>query len=166
MLYPLELLLSSTERGVQAHRTDREARYMASRYPMIYLEEMMRFFRLHRAIFTIVAALMLFAASVWAQGNNRRPSGYGQAPHIRRGHSRHNSWSSRDRPSSVPSKRHQIHGYYRFTNLPPGAYTITVTAPGFDTLKREGLILEVGHLPTVNLELTVGTVKSVVVVEQ
>ncbi|MGA2673663.1 MAG: carboxypeptidase regulatory-like domain-containing protein [Terracidiphilus sp.] len=53
-------------------------------------------------------------------------------------------------------------GYYRFANLPPGAYTLTVTAEGFDTLKREGLTLEVGHLPTVNLELSIGTVKSVV----
>jgi hypothetical protein len=53
-------------------------------------------------------------------------------------------------------------GYYRFANLPPGTYTLTVTAEGFDTLKREGLALEVGHLPTVNLELSIGTVKSVV----
>jgi len=53
-------------------------------------------------------------------------------------------------------------GYYRFANLPPGAYTITVKAPGFDTLKREGLVLEVGHLPTVDLELKVGEVKTVV----
>jgi outer membrane receptor protein involved in Fe transport len=53
-------------------------------------------------------------------------------------------------------------GYYRFANLPPGVYTLTVTAEGFDTLKREGLNLEVGHLPTVNLELSIGTVKSVV----
>jgi hypothetical protein len=44
-------------------------------------------------------------------------------------------------------------GYYRFTNLPPGNYTITVTATGFDTLKREGLVLEVGHLPTMDLTL-------------
>lgn len=53
-------------------------------------------------------------------------------------------------------------GYYRFANLPPGAYTITVKAPGFETLKREGLVLEVGHLPTVDLELKVGEVKTVV----
>src|SRR5258708_5185069 len=39
-------------------------------------------------------------------------------------------------------------GYYRVANLPPGTYTITVTAKGFETVKRE-LVLEVGHLPTV-----------------
>jgi len=53
-------------------------------------------------------------------------------------------------------------GYYRFANLPPGTYTITVTASGFKTVKREGLILEVGHLPTVDFALEVGVASSVV----
>jgi Carboxypeptidase regulatory-like domain len=53
-------------------------------------------------------------------------------------------------------------GYYRFANMPPGTYTLTVTAKGFETLKREGLVLEVGHLPSVNLELKVGGVSTVV----
>jgi hypothetical protein len=48
-------------------------------------------------------------------------------------------------------------GYYRFANLPPGSYTITVTATGFKTFKREGLILEVGHLPTIDTVLEVGS---------
>ena len=56
-------------------------------------------------------------------------------------------------------------GYYRFANLPPGSYTITVKATGFDTLKRENVVLEVGHLPTVNLSLSVGTVSTVVEVK-
>jgi len=42
-------------------------------------------------------------------------------------------------------------GGYRFANLPPGAYTITVTAKGFKTEKREGLTVETGHLPTVDI---------------
>jgi hypothetical protein len=53
-------------------------------------------------------------------------------------------------------------GYYRFANLPPGTYTITVTAAGFKTVKRDGLILEVGHLPSVDIALEVGTASSVV----
>jgi carboxypeptidase family protein len=47
-------------------------------------------------------------------------------------------------------------GYYRFANLPPGTYTITVSARGFKTTKREGLVIEVGHLPTVDIALEVG----------
>ena len=57
-------------------------------------------------------------------------------------------------------------GYYRFANLPPGAYTVTVKAEGFDTLKQEKVTLEVGHLPTLNLTLHVGTVNTVVQVTE
>src|SRR5579862_4789085 len=53
-------------------------------------------------------------------------------------------------------------GYYRFANLPPGTYTITVTAQGFTVLKRENLILEVGHLPNVDFALQVGASETVV----
>lgn len=52
-------------------------------------------------------------------------------------------------------------GYYRFANLPPGEYTITVSADGFSTEKRE-VTLEVGHLPTVDFTLQVGKATEVV----
>ena len=53
-------------------------------------------------------------------------------------------------------------GYYRFTNLPPGTYTIMVRSPGFASLKREGMTIEVGHLPTLDLTLKVGSTETVV----
>jgi hypothetical protein len=53
-------------------------------------------------------------------------------------------------------------GNYRLSNLPPGPYVITVTAKGFTTVKREGLIIEVGHLPTIDLTMTVGGETTVV----
>jgi hypothetical protein len=52
-------------------------------------------------------------------------------------------------------------GYYRFANLPPTTYTITVTQKGFATVKRE-LVLEVGHLPTVDFALEVGSASTIV----
>src|ERR1700727_875667 len=52
-------------------------------------------------------------------------------------------------------------GYYRFANLPPGNYTITVAGNGFETAKRD-LILEVGHLPTVDFVLEIGKASQVV----
>jgi hypothetical protein len=53
-------------------------------------------------------------------------------------------------------------GYYRFANLPPGTYSLTVKAEGFSVVKRDGLVLEVGHLPTVDFALTVGSRETVV----
>src|ERR1700722_11699580 len=53
-------------------------------------------------------------------------------------------------------------GYYRFANLPPGSYTVTVKAAGFSELKREGIRIEVGHLPTLDLALAVGAAGTVV----
>jgi len=53
-------------------------------------------------------------------------------------------------------------GYYRFANLPPGSYVMAITAKGFRTTKREGLVIEVGHLPTVDLTLEVGGTETVV----
>lgn len=56
-------------------------------------------------------------------------------------------------------------GYYRFANLPPGTYTLTVTAPGFETLRRQGIVLEVGHLPTIDLQVKIGQTSTVVEVK-
>jgi len=53
-------------------------------------------------------------------------------------------------------------GYYRFANLPPGVYSLEVTAKGFKTFKRDGLTLEVGHLPTVEISLEVGAAAEIV----
>ena len=53
-------------------------------------------------------------------------------------------------------------GYYRFANLPPGTYKITVSAKGFSTAERGGLPIEVGHLPTIDFVLQVGGTETVV----
>lgn len=67
-------------------------------------------------------------------------------------------------PSLVGAKniRTDTSGYYRFANLPPGTYTVTVTAKGFTTLKRENVVIEVGHLPSLDFELRVGASDTVV----
>jgi hypothetical protein len=66
--------------------------------------------------------------------------------------------------SLVGSKKQETDssGYYRFSNLPPGTYSIRVTAPGFTLLKRDGIVIAVGHLPSLDLQLQVGSTGTVV----
>jgi outer membrane receptor protein involved in Fe transport len=53
-------------------------------------------------------------------------------------------------------------GYFRFANLPPGVYTLVITAPNFRTYKREKIELTVGRLPTIDITLEIGTTSEVV----
>ena len=53
-------------------------------------------------------------------------------------------------------------GYYRFANLPPGTYTVLVSAPNFRSIKRENVDLATGHLPTLDVTLQVGTASETV----
>src|SRR5512142_95201 len=48
-------------------------------------------------------------------------------------------------------------GLYKFANLPPGEYTISVTAPGFRSYKHSNIDLTTGRLPILDISLQVGT---------
>jgi len=67
-------------------------------------------------------------------------------------------------PSLVGSKEFTTDsgGNYRFSNLPPDTYVVTVTAKGFATVKREGVTIEVGHLPTLDIPMQIGGTDTVV----
>ena len=53
-------------------------------------------------------------------------------------------------------------GAYRFAALPPGEYTLTVTAPGFRTARQANIDLTVGRFPVVDVKLQVGVVAETV----
>jgi Carboxypeptidase regulatory-like domain/TonB-dependent Receptor Plug Domain len=53
-------------------------------------------------------------------------------------------------------------GYFRFANLPPGSYTITVTAPNFRSSKQENIMVGTGRLPSIDVTLQVGTASETV----
>lgn len=53
-------------------------------------------------------------------------------------------------------------GYYRFANLPPGTYTLTVSSPGFRTYRQENIALATGRLPTIDVTLQVGATTELV----
>ena len=55
-------------------------------------------------------------------------------------------------------------GAYRLVDLRPGVYTVTVTLPGFSTVKREAVELESNFTMTLNSELKVGALEETVTV--
>lgn len=108
-----------------------------------------------------ICALLLFAATLFAQettaglqGTVKDPSGAVIA----------NASVTVTADTLIGDKTTKTdgNGNYHFANLPPGTYVITVKAEGFATEKKEGLVLEVGHLPTQDLTLQVGKTETVV----
>src|ERR1700752_2753588 len=55
-------------------------------------------------------------------------------------------------------------GQYRIENLRPGQYVITVSLPGFNTVKREGIELTGTFTATVNAEMRIGALEETVTV--
>jgi len=53
-------------------------------------------------------------------------------------------------------------GTFRFSALPPGKYTLTVSAKGFRTSRHEEIALEAGRLPTLEIQLEIGSAAEVV----
>ena len=50
-------------------------------------------------------------------------------------------------------------GQYRVVDLRPGTYTVTFTLTGFNTVAREGIVLEANFVAPLNVELKVGSVQ-------
>ena len=55
-------------------------------------------------------------------------------------------------------------GQYRIVDLRPGTYSVTFLLPGFNTVKREGILLSGSFVATVSAELTVGAVEETITV--
>jgi hypothetical protein len=56
-------------------------------------------------------------------------------------------------------------GVFSFPNLPIGTYNLSVSAPGFKTYNRSGIVLEVGSNIGVNVTMTLGAATQQVTVE-
>lgn len=55
-------------------------------------------------------------------------------------------------------------GVYRIVDLRPGAYTVTFTLPGFNTFRREGVVLPAEFTATVNADMGVGVLEETITV--
>ncbi len=58
----------------------------------------------------------------------------------------------------------EIDGRYRFPSLPPGRYTLTFELAGFQTTRRENIVLALGQTLNVDLQLAVATLQETVTV--
>jgi hypothetical protein len=55
-------------------------------------------------------------------------------------------------------------GQYRIIELPPGAYSLTFTLPGFSTVKRDGIALSGSTVLTIPADLKVGAIEETITV--
>ncbi|MGH9333966.1 MAG: carboxypeptidase regulatory-like domain-containing protein, partial [Vicinamibacteria bacterium] len=55
-------------------------------------------------------------------------------------------------------------GYYRLTELPPGTYSLNYNLQGFQTIKREGIILLGGQTLTIDAQLGIASLEEAVTV--
>ena len=62
-------------------------------------------------------------------------------------------------PALIGSKKSETDtgGNFRFVNLPPGTYILSVTATGFRGYKQGNIELPVGHMPSLDIAMQVGT---------
>ena len=58
----------------------------------------------------------------------------------------------------------EVDGRYRFPSLPPGRYTLTFELSGFQTTRRENIVLALGQTLAVDLQLSVATLQETVTV--
>ena len=55
-------------------------------------------------------------------------------------------------------------GSYSFPNLPIGPYQLKASLQGFNTYVRDGIVLQVGSNPVVNVSLAIGTLGETITV--
>src|SRR5262245_49799110 len=55
-------------------------------------------------------------------------------------------------------------GRYKIAGLPPGTYSLTISAPGFSDGHRDGIKIEEGTVETVDLKLEIAPVEAAVTV--
>lgn len=55
-------------------------------------------------------------------------------------------------------------GRYNVVDLRPGTYAVTFTLPGFNVVRREGIVLTAGFTASVNAKLQVGAVEETITV--
>src|SRR5438552_1106917 len=113
-------------------------------------------FGLVLTVFAVVSSLFAQETTAGFQGSVKDPGG-ALIP---------NATIEVSGPALIGTRKAQSDGggNYRFAALPPGQYSMTVTAAGFRTYKQTGIDLTVGRLPNIDVQLQVGVVTETVLV--
>ena len=115
------------------------------------------------AAFVVIAQLLLYASSGWAQqaagiaGSVRDATG-GVLPGV--------TVEARS-PALIEKVRSVVtdgEGLYNIVDLRPGVYTVTFTLAGFNTTRREGVELTTGFTANINAEMRVGSLEETITV--
>src|SRR5687768_16049485 len=122
---------------------------------------MFRFVRRCSAALLVLSALVLLPSTVFAQaaitGVARDTSG-GVLPGVT---------VEAASPALIEKVRSAVSddtGQYRIVDLRPGTYSLTVTLPGFRTVKREGIELTGSQTLSIPVELVVGGLEETITV--
>jgi len=101
--------------------------------------------------------LSLVLSHPWIRTNRIDfPAGNGYGPE-RRGHPRRTGDTHERRDRRKPEHPNDKAGYYQFQEVRPATYVLTVTAPGFATLKKSGLSLLVSTPATSDVQLQIAS---------
>jgi carboxypeptidase family protein/TonB-dependent receptor-like protein len=116
------------------------------------------------ASFRVLALLLLFPISAWAQGETGTIAGVVKDA---TGAVLPGVTVEASSPALIERVRTVVtdaDGLYKIINLRSGTYTVTFTLTGFNTLKREGIDLSASFTASVNADLRVGTIEETVTV--
>jgi len=110
-----------------------------------------------RAVFLAGLVCLAIICAAWGQGSRATISGAVTDPS---GSAVPNASvkASRAETSESQETKTNNEGRYTLPYLNPGIYNIEVKAGGFQTLKREAIVVQVGDKLNLNLQLTVGAV--------
>src|SRR6202049_2975882 len=122
-------------------------------------------FAYRRGFWIALCAVLCFGFLAFAQETTAGLQGTVKDPS---GSSVANATIELSSPALLGTKKAQSDeaGKYRFSALPPGEYTMTVTATGFRTFKLTNIDLPVGRLPSIDVSLQVGGVAETIEVTE
>ncbi len=119
--------------------------------------------------FTVVAAavVMLLAAPSWLSAQSRNTGALRGAVMDESGGRIPGVLVEIESPDMIGGRRAittDANGTYRFPEMPPGTYTMTFTIEGYQTVKREGIVVEASKSFDVEIHLTPRAGEEIVVV--